>query len=599
MATPSAADQPAGKSQDAQQQPAEPRRTSFSFLRRQKSNTGLAGRSASGGKMSKKQKALAQEELLRQQREAAQLPKQPPQLPQPPPLPTINTFGGENARPDSYQYVSRQAGGYRGPPPTNNIRPSMDYKTPTSPQAAVPIPPIPGSPNNNGEYVDPYARTESMTHRGRYSYASSAVSTLNSPRRVRRRKDPTPFNILVIGAKNSGKTSFINFLQTSLSMPKHKRVQTPPPQPPVDPDSPFTSQYLETEIESERVGVTLWDSQGLEKNVVDLQLREMSSFIESKFEETFSEEQKVVRSAGVRDTHIHCVFLLLDPSRLDANVGAARGMTPGKFAVQSNLVGALDEDLDLQVLRTLQGKTAVVPVISKADTITAAHMAHLKKSVWDSLKQAKLDPLEALSFSDSDDESALDERDEDEYEDSDEEKEDEVEKSGDVIDNFDKSDSNASDDESSTSASSPPPKSPSSNSKKHSRRVSTMSAQIEEEEDDEPPLPLSILSPDMYEPNVIGRRFPWGFADPMNPEHCDFLRLKESVFSEWRGELREASRERWYEGWRTSRLKRRTGGTGSVTPRRMTDNYGSSPSLGNGVRSPVNPAASYKPMAAY
>lgn len=40
---------------------------------------------------------------------------------------------------------------------------------------------------------DPYAATESMTHRGRYSYASSAISTINSPRRVRRRKDPTPF----------------------------------------------------------------------------------------------------------------------------------------------------------------------------------------------------------------------------------------------------------------------------------------------------------------------------------------------------------------------------------------------------------------------
>jgi hypothetical protein len=51
----------------------------------------------------------------------------------------------------------------------------------------VPVPPI---PNN---VFDPYARTESMTHRGRYSYASSAVSTINSPRRVRRRKDPTPF----------------------------------------------------------------------------------------------------------------------------------------------------------------------------------------------------------------------------------------------------------------------------------------------------------------------------------------------------------------------------------------------------------------------
>jgi hypothetical protein len=52
----------------------------------------------------------------------------------------------------------------------------------------IPIPPIP----NNG--FDPYARSESMTNRGRYSYASSsAMSTINNPRRIRRRKDPTPF----------------------------------------------------------------------------------------------------------------------------------------------------------------------------------------------------------------------------------------------------------------------------------------------------------------------------------------------------------------------------------------------------------------------
>lgn len=53
--------------------------------------------------------------------------------------------------------------------------------------AAVNYPPVPPIP------FDPYARTESMTHRGRYSYASSAVSTVTGPRRIRRRKDPTPF----------------------------------------------------------------------------------------------------------------------------------------------------------------------------------------------------------------------------------------------------------------------------------------------------------------------------------------------------------------------------------------------------------------------
>ena len=104
------------------------------------------------------------------------------------------------------------------------------------------------------------------------------------------------------------------------------------------------------------------------------------------------------------------------------------------------------------------------------------------------------------------------------------------------------------------------------NSKRHSSgSVRRRSTRTTDDPEELPYLPLSIISPDMYEPGVIGRKFPWGFADPMNAEHCDFVRLKESVFSEWRGELREASRELWYEGWRTSRLKHREGKPG---PRR-------------------------------
>jgi hypothetical protein len=72
---------------------------------------------------------------------------------------------------------------------------SREYSTNGTP----PVPPIPRVAEKK-EVVDPYARTESMTHResttvpprgekltdagGRYSYAPSTVSTLNSPRRV-------------------------------------------------------------------------------------------------------------------------------------------------------------------------------------------------------------------------------------------------------------------------------------------------------------------------------------------------------------------------------------------------------------------------------
>lgn len=359
-------------------------------------------------------------------------------------------------------------------------------------------------------------------------------------------------SILVIGTKSSGKSSFIEFLRTALALPAKKRPHTPSPPPSaVAPDSPFTSQYLETEVDNERVGLTLWDSQGLEKGIVDFQLPVITAFLESKFEETFTEEQKVIRAPGVRDTHIHCVFLILDPARLDANLAESKKQ-PSKAG--SQIFGGLDEDLDLSVLRELQGKTTVIPVISKADTITTAHMRHLKKMVWDTLKRAKLDPLEALHLDESDesDDDRLDERDEDAYIHSDNEGK------SDVLNKIiDRSSSEAGSDASShRSGSQLPPTSPPSAKKNHVRKASAMSASIQKEDSESPYLPLSIISPDPYEPEVIGRKFPWGFADPYNAEHCDFVRLRESVFSEWRAELREASREQWYEGWRTQRLQK-------------------------------------------
>lgn len=130
---------------------------------------------------------MRQQEILREQREAANAP--PPQLPDlynGAPLPKLQTFGGED-RPDSIAIMS---GRYL--PRQSSEAPRV---TPTNIQN-IPVPPMPTKTPGTApktENVDPYARTESMTHRGRYSYASSAVSTVSNPRRVRRRKDPTPF----------------------------------------------------------------------------------------------------------------------------------------------------------------------------------------------------------------------------------------------------------------------------------------------------------------------------------------------------------------------------------------------------------------------
>lgn len=309
-------------------------------------------------------------------------------------------------------------------------------------------------------------------------------------------------------------------------------------------------------MEGERVGVTLWDSKGLENNMVDLQLREMSSFLESKFHDTFSEEMKVVRSPGIRDTHIHCVLLLLDPAHLDTNLATAKKGGPmNGHAVNGDSFfgsgpglahGGLEENLDLQVIRALQSKTTVVPVISKADTITAAHMAHLKRAVSSSMKQANLEPLAALGLDDLDG-----------GHDSDDTEIDGGRVNPHFVRGHDRSLSNTShldspsDSDSSFSASEFDLAKPA-KMRKSSRNGSNQQGQNTTET---PLVPLSIINPDPYD-TIVGRKFPWGFADPFNVEHCDFMKLKELVFSDWRSDLREASREIFYEAWRSDRLNR-------------------------------------------
>ena len=149
---------------------------------RKSSGLGMLLRRSKSGDLGSKGRKKGQ-----QQQRQEPIPKSPPRLPalyngaQPPEL---QSFGGET-RPDSLAIVSGKADhSFHHHPP----RASMDPGRPSISSTAPPVPPIP-----DGGYVDPYARTESMTHRGRYSYASSAISTINSPRKVRRRKDPTPF----------------------------------------------------------------------------------------------------------------------------------------------------------------------------------------------------------------------------------------------------------------------------------------------------------------------------------------------------------------------------------------------------------------------
>lgn len=170
------------------------RKGSFSFLRRSKSRErSVSTGSAPQRKLSKKERSRMREQEMMQE----QIPSRPPKIPVIAHQPDLQTFGGEEEISNGTPIMSNRSGGsfqHRLAQKTSQdtIGSEMYRGMPIPP--VPPIPPIPGANYTNKlSYVDQFARNESMTHRGRYSYASSAVSTINSPRKTRRRKDPTPF----------------------------------------------------------------------------------------------------------------------------------------------------------------------------------------------------------------------------------------------------------------------------------------------------------------------------------------------------------------------------------------------------------------------
>lgn len=142
------------------------RASSLSFLRRSKSIELLGERRPSASKSGKNIPTEAESHHQR----ASMLYHQPPRLPSLSPAPVLDTFGGESPR------ETTAAPPTQSPVPRPQSVSRSTMSTPVKPESS-----------------DPYARAESMANRGRYSYVSSAASSVNNPRRLRRRKDPTPY----------------------------------------------------------------------------------------------------------------------------------------------------------------------------------------------------------------------------------------------------------------------------------------------------------------------------------------------------------------------------------------------------------------------
>jgi len=170
------------------------RRGSFSFLTRSKSHEIPITRNPSGRKMLRNKKLRDQEERRRQEQQMPAVPQAPPTLPS---LPNMEPM--DDARPDSIAIVSGRGHNYRSsPPPANFSRPGAKQTSVSN--SSMPSMSSTGSLSNPNSYGVPLPpmpnslpRTESIVSRGRESYAPSISASMQSPRRMRRRKEPEAF----------------------------------------------------------------------------------------------------------------------------------------------------------------------------------------------------------------------------------------------------------------------------------------------------------------------------------------------------------------------------------------------------------------------
>lgn len=100
-------------------------------------------------------------------------------------------------------------------------------------------------------------------------------------------------------------------------------------------------------------------------------------YVDGKYEEYLSSESKVNRKLPINDQRIHCCLFFISP-------------------------GHTLKQLDIEVMKKLHDRVNLIPVIAKADTMTAEEIKIFKKVVLDVIAEHKIQIYEFPDIDDDD-----------------------------------------------------------------------------------------------------------------------------------------------------------------------------------------------------
>ncbi|KAJ8651801.1 hypothetical protein O0I10_012622 [Lichtheimia ornata] len=340
-----------------------------------------------------------------------------------------------------------------------------------------------------------------------------------------RRNAVSHFNVMVVGSAGVGKTSFVKTLLAALKteMPKEKRDSAVGPSesdirkdPTHGPLSKTLAPYTVSssiEVDGDKVMLTVIDTPGFYDDFrVDKQLHDILGYIEHQFDLTLAEENKVKRNPKASDTQVHACLYLLDPRK-----------------------PALGE-YDIRILTQLSKRVNVIPVVSKADNLTAAQRRRLKPSIIHDIYTKHKIPLYGMPEDEDEDEDEGDNSDDtkDKNEDDNNNNATTSAATGSLEEFLDQFDYEKEDEETQTFID-------------YLRMVPFTTIAYEDDPDTGEPLA-------MKNGIKIGRDYGWVQIDCLSDKYSDFAALKTMLLSSHRRILQSETIERYYEQYRTERL---------------------------------------------
>lgn len=208
------------------------------------------------------------------------------------------------------------------------------------------------------------------------------VGFANLPNQVFRKsvKRGFQFTLMIVGESGLGKSTLLNSLfltdlyvntpyqDASLRLSKQMEVR---------------ESSCELKEGGVRLQLTVVDTPGFGDNVDNTDCwNAVIKYIDNKFEDYLNAESRVKRCT-VQDSRVHCCLYFIAPT--------GHGLKP----------------LDIEFMKKLHGKVNIVPVIAKADTLTAEECAKFKKTILKEIDDNNINVYRFPALGDDDSENEL------------------------------------------------------------------------------------------------------------------------------------------------------------------------------------------------